>query len=130
MKSNNISIQTKLMVLWIFVKLNVISADLLSFLNANFLREIIETGSAEGVVITPSFLLIAAILLEVNILMVVISRLSTYRINRISNIIAPPIVIAFIIGGGSMSPHYLFFASIEVITLISIMTIAWKWKES
>lgn len=130
MKSNNISIQTKLMVLWIFVKLNVISADLLSFLNANFLKGIIETGSAEGLVITPSFLLIAAILLEVNILMVVISRLATYRINRTLNIIAPPIVIAFIIGGGSMTPHYIFFASIEVITLILIMRIAWKWRES
>lgn len=130
MKSNNISIQTKLMVFWIFVKLNVISADLLSFLNANFLKGIIETGSAEGLVITPSFLLIAAILLEVNILMVVISRLATYRINRTLNIIAPPIVIAFIIGGGSMTPHYIFFASIEVITLILIMRIAWKWRES
>ena len=130
MKSEGISVQTKLMVLWIFVKFNVISADLLSFLNGEFLRGLIETGTAEGVIITPNFLLVAAFLLEVNIVMILISRLSKYRINRIANIVAPLVVIAFIIGGGSFSPHYIFFASIEVIALITIMIMALKWKEA
>lgn len=130
MKIESVSMQTKLMVLWIFVKLNVLSADLLSFLNGEFLRELIEEGTAEGVVITPSFLLIAAILLEINIAMILVSRFSKYKINRLLNRIAPLIVIPFIIIGGSLAPHYVFFASIEVIALIVIMVSAWRWKEN
>jgi hypothetical protein len=121
---------TKLMVLWIFVKLNVISADILSFIQPGFMKGLVETGTAEGLVITPAFLVIAAILLEVNIAMILVSRLASYRINRWLNIIAPIIVAAFIIGGGSLAPHYIFFATIEVITLLIIMRLAIQWKES
>lgn len=130
MKIESVSMQTKLMVLWIFVKLNVLSADLLSFLNGDFLRELIEKGTAEGVVITPSFLLIAGVLLEVNIAMILVSRLSKFKINRLLNRIAPLIVIPFIIVGGSLAPHYIFFASVEVIALIVILVSAWRWKEN
>lgn len=51
-------------------------------------------------------------------------------ITRWLNIIAPIIVAAFIIGGGSLAPHYIFFATIEVITLLIIMRLAIQWKES
>lgn len=123
-------IQTKLMVLWIFVKLNVISADILGFLQPDFLKELTTFGTAEGLVITSSFLLIAAVLLEVNIIMILVSKFLPRKINRILNMVAPVIVAAFIIGGGSLTPHYIFFASIEVIALIVIMKTAIQWKET
>jgi hypothetical protein len=123
-------IQTKLMVLWIFVKLNVISADILGFLQPGFLKELTTSGTAEGLVITPGFLMIAAVLLEVNLIMILVSKFLPRKLSRILNIIAPVIVAAFIIGGGSLAPHYIFFASIEVIALIFIMKTAIQWKES
>ncbi len=128
MEKNKVSAQTKLMVIWIFVKLNVVSADLLSFLEKDFLKNLIEYGKAEQLLITPTLLLISALLLEINIIMIIISKLAPYKINRILNIIAPIIVIIFIIGGGSLSPHYIFFATVECIALISIIMIALKWK--
>ncbi len=83
-----------------------------------------------GVVITPSFLVIAAVLLEVNVAMILVSRFTKFKINRLLNRFAPLIVIAFIIGGGSLAPHYIFFAMTEVIALIAIMMTAWTWKEN
>ncbi|PKM58322.1 MAG: hypothetical protein CVU98_01645 [Firmicutes bacterium HGW-Firmicutes-3] len=127
LKENN-NVQTKLMVLWIFVKLNVISADLLSFLQPGFLKELTTSGTAEGLVITPSFLVIAAVLLEINIVMILVSKFVTRRINRKLNMIAPIIVAAFIVGGGSLAPHYIFFATIELIALFFIMKTAIQWK--
>ena len=121
-------IKNKLMVLWIFVKLNVVSADLLGFLQPDFLKELTTSGTAEGLAITPWFLLVAAILLEINIVMVLISKLAPMKINRRLNIIAPIIVALFIIGGGSFTPHYIFFASLELIALFIIMRTALAWR--
>lgn len=120
--------QTKLMVLWIFVKLNVISADLLSFLQPGFLKELVTSGTAEGLAITPGFLLMAAVLLEINMVMILVSKFAKGPINRRLNRIAPVIVAAFILGGGSLAPHYIFFATIELIGLFFIMKTAIQWK--
>lgn len=120
--------QTTLMVLWIFVKLNVVSADLLSFLQPAFLKELTTSGTAEGLAITPSFLILAAVLLEVNIAMILVSKFASRRLNRNLNLVAPFVVAAFIIGGGSTAPHYIFFATIELIALFFIMKTAIQWK--
>lgn len=122
---NKVEMRTKLSTLWIFVMLNMICADILSFMNSGFLQELM-TGYAGEVHITSSFLLLAAIFLEIPIVMVVLSRLLNDRVNRWANLIAGVITILFVVVGGSIAPHYIFFATIEVVCLLIIMRLAWK----
>ena len=122
---NKVDMRTKLSTLWIFVMLNMICADILSFMNSGFLQELM-TGYAGEVHITSSFLLLAAIFLEIPIVMVVLSRLLNDRVNRWANLIAGGITILFVVVGGSTAPHYIFFATIEVVCLLIIMRFAWK----
>jgi hypothetical protein len=84
-------------------------------------------GSAEGVVITPGFLLIAAVFVEIAVLMVYFSRVLDRKANRIANFTAAVLTAVFVIGGGSLKLHYIFFASIEILILMMIVTLAWGW---
>src|SRR5262245_11329554 len=116
MNANNESAmdtKVKLSTLWIFILFNMVFAVILSFLDAELLNELLM-GRAGDVEITSGFLLLAAIFLEIPIAMVFLSRVMPYKINRWANIIAAVVTIAFVIGGGSTMPHYLFIAAIEV----------------
>ena len=112
--------------LWVFVMFNMLSADILSFMYPGFLKELM-TGYAGEIQITPGFLLVAAIMLEIPIAMIFLSRVLKYRVNRWANMIAGAITIAFVAGGGSTVPHYLFIATIEGVCMLLIMWYAWKW---
>ena len=127
MEINRVDMKVILSTLWIFVLFNMIYADILGFMKADFLQEVI-TGNAGGIQITPGFLLMAAMFLEIPIAMVVLSRFLKYKINRWANIIAASLTIIFVIAGGSTAPHYIFFATIEVLALALIIWFAWKWK--
>lgn len=122
-------IHVKLSSLWIMVVLNIICADILSFISPGFMAELV-TGGLESNVVTHGLLLAIAVLLEIPIAMIFLSRILPQRSNRISNLVAGIITIVFVIGGGSPTPHYIFFASIEVICLLIIMQTAFSWKES
>ena len=73
--------------LWIFVTLNYIYADVFGLLDPVQLRTIL-TGIVGGVTITQEFLLLGALLMEIPILMVLLSRVLPYKANRIANITA------------------------------------------
>jgi TRAP-type C4-dicarboxylate transport system permease small subunit len=66
--------------------------------------------------------------MEIPIAMIFLSRILKYRANRCANIIAGVITIAYVIVGGSTSPHYVFFATIEVVCILLIVWFAWKWR--
>jgi Sec-independent protein secretion pathway component TatC len=90
--------------LWVVVMFNMAFADILSFIVPGNLEEMM-TGSV-GFQFTPGLILIFAILLEIPIAMIILSRVLKYRINRWVNIIASVITILFVIGGGSTDIHY------------------------
>jgi len=90
----------------------------------------VSPALVEELPITPGFLLVAAVVTEVPIAMVVLSRVLPLPANRPANIIAAIVTIAFVIGGGSLTPHYLFFASVEVAALLFIIWAAWTWREA
>lgn len=113
--------------LWIFVMFNMLAADILSFMVPGFLAQLM-TGYAEEIHITPGFLLVAAIMMEIPMAMIFLSRIMKYRANRWANIIAGVITIAFVIGGGSNKTLYIFFATIEVVSILLIVWFAWKWR--
>ena len=117
--------RVRLSTLWIFVMFNMVFADIVGFMIPGALEDII-TGNV-GVDITEGLLLVFSILLEIPIAMIVLSRVLPYRANRIANIIAAVITILFVIGGGSATLVYIFFATIEVLAMLVIIWFAWKW---
>jgi hypothetical protein len=126
MKNNNIG--KTLSTLWIVIMFNMAFADILGFMLPDFLK-ILTTGYAGPIKITQEFLLIAAIMLEIPIVMIFLSRILKYKANRWANIIASIVTITFVIGGGSLTLPYIFFATIEVGCMLFIIWYAWKWDE-
>jgi hypothetical protein len=120
------ALRAKLSTLWVFLLFNMVFADIFTFMYPGTLQQIMA-GNADGTPITPGFLLGAAVLTEISIAMVIVSRLLKHRANRWFNIAAAVFTIAFVIGGGSATPHYIFFASIELVTGLVIIVMAWKW---
>jgi len=113
----------KISTLWIIVTLNIVFADIYSIiieLNGGSLLDI--PGDAE------TMMLIAVFLTNIPIIMIYLSRILDFKINRRINIGAAILTILYIIGGASMTPHYIAAASIEVVLLLLIICMAWKWR--
>lgn len=125
-KTTELEKRANLSTLWIFVMLNMIFADIFAFMHPGALEQLMA-GNAEQIQITPEFLLAAAVLIEIPIAMVLLSRVLGHRFNRIANIVAGVITIVYIIGGGSATPTYIFFASIQIATTLFIIWYAWSW---
>jgi hypothetical protein len=120
-------IRARISTLWIVVLFTMLYADVLSFLNPEFLRELM-TGYAEGVRVTQPLLVASAIMVEIPILMVLLSRLLKPRVNKRANLVAIALTAAFIVVGGSTNPHYLFLATVELICLAVILRQVWGWR--
>lgn len=123
-------IDTRILIstLWIVIMFNMAFADILSFMIPGSLQAAIS-GTVDGVNITEELMLIAALILEIPIAMILLSRTLKWKMNRNLNIAAALITIAFVVGGGSLALHYIFLGGIEVICLLLIIRIAWTWKE-
>jgi mannitol-specific phosphotransferase system IIBC component len=122
------SIEQKVSLLWIVVMLNMVYADIVGFISPGSLQEIM-TGSPEGLKITQGLLVVFAVLIEIPIAMIFLSRMLNRKSNRIANIAACVITIAFIVGGGSAKAHYLFFAGIEVLCMLLIVWTCIRWPK-
>ena len=116
--------------LWIFVLFNYLYCDLLGLMDSNLLNQYL-TGTVEGMKINESFLFAGAILMEIPIAMVLLSRVLNYKANRWSNIIAAfikTVVMIMTLFVGTPTMYYLFFAIIEIATTAFIIWYAWTWK--
>jgi len=122
------SMEAMLSTMWVFVMLNMLFADIFTFMIPGFLKELM-TGYAGEIQITQGFLLGAAMLAEIPIAMVLLSRVLNYRANRWTNIVAGVITIAYVIVGGSATLPYIFFAIAEVACMALIVLLAWKWPK-
>ena len=129
-KTTKIDMKVLLSTLWIFAIFNYLYADVLGFYEPGVLEELM-TGSVGGIQFTQGFLLGAAILMETAIVMVLLSRVLEYRANRLANIITGVIHTLAVSGsmfvGSAPSPHYMFFGTIEIVTTLLIIWLAWKW---
>ncbi|MHA1128354.1 MAG: DUF6326 family protein [Alphaproteobacteria bacterium] len=117
-----IDIKTKISTLWIVVTLNIVFADIYSIiieLSGGNLLDI--PGDAE------MMMLIAVFLTNIPIVMIYLSRVLNGKINRRVNIGAAIFTIVYVIGGASMTPHYIAAALIEVALLLFIIQTVWKW---
>lgn len=123
----NMDTGEKISTLWIVVMFNMIFADILMLFIPELLQEFLS-GSTP-VLITQELMLIMAVIIEIPIAMIFLSRVLRPKINRWVNIVAAIITILFVVGGGSLVLHYIFFATVEVVCLLSILIYAWKWKQ-
>ena len=121
-------IGTKLSTLWVVVMFNMVFADILTFITPGALQDL-WAGQA-GVTITPGLLLGFAILIEIPIAMIFLSRVLKPRANRWANTIAGVVTTAFVIGGASLTPHYVFFAGVEIACMALIVWSVWAQRDS
>jgi hypothetical protein len=124
--------QEKLSLLWIFVMFNYLYADVLSLYEPGTLEQLMS-GSVGGVHFTPGFLLGAAVLMETAIIMVILSRILSYKANRIFNIVIGAVHTLSVFGSMFIGPGpslaYLFFGTIEIVTTLYIIYLAWTWPK-
>ena len=128
MNTHETELKVSLSTLWIFVVINIAFADIVGFMNPGALQSIIS-GSV-GFKITQELMLAFAVLLEIPIAMIFLSRVLKDRANRWANIVAAVITTGFVVSGGNTSLSYIFFATIEVVAMLFILWYAWKWPVS
>ncbi len=125
--AKKIETRVLLSTLWIVVMLNMLKADLLSLYIPGTLDELVTFAGETPIA---QLMLGGAIMMEISIAMIILSRVLKYQANRWANIIVSIITIAFVVLGGSSYPHYIFIATVEVICLLLILWFAWKWSGS
>jgi hypothetical protein len=111
------NMKIKIILLWVVVMINMIFADIFSFM---FLTEF---------PVTQETMLIFAIIIEIPIAMIFLSWVLKDKANRLANIIASAITIPFVIVGGNAYLHYYFFATIEIVCMALIIWYSWKWPK-
>jgi len=125
---STMSLGARLSTLWVVVMFNMVFADILTFITPGALQDL-WTGQA-GVHVTPGLLLAFAILLEIPIAMIFVSRLLKPGANRWANTVAAVVTTAFVVGGGSLSLHYVFFATVEIACMALIVWSVWTQRDS
>ncbi len=107
--------------------INMLKADILSLFIPGSAEELARTSASAGASI-PQLMLIGAVMENLAIAMIILSRVLKYGINRWFNIIVGIVTIAYIWGGGVSYPHYIFIATVETICLLLIVWFAWTWR--
>jgi len=111
--------------MWIVVMFNMVFADIYSIMVELVKKNTL--GGIPGDVVT--VMAVAAIVTNIPIVMIYLSRVLKYKANRLVNIIAAAITILYVVGGGSTAPHYIIAAAFEVVFLLLIIWNAWKWPK-
>lgn len=124
------AIKARLSTLWIFALFNYLYCDVVGLMDPALLKQFMA-GNVGGVQITQGFLLGAAILMEIPISMILLSRVLKDRANRWANVIAGIImtVVQFssLFFGSFPTIYYVFFSIIEMASTAFIVWYAWKW---
>ena len=116
-------IRVKLSALWIVVLFNIAFADIVGFVHPGALEKIM-TGDV-GFELNEGILLAFSIMLEIPIAMIFLSRVLKAGANRWANIVAGVLTTVFVIGGGSATLSYYFFAAVEIACIVLIIRYAW-----
>lgn len=129
MNTNKKAVETKdrkviFSTLWIFAMFNYLYADVFGlFFN--------PAAHTETLPMTQEAVLAFAIMMEIAIAMVLLSRYLKYGANRWANMIAGifhTALVAWSLTGAAQPPFYWMFASIEMACTLFIAWYAWKWR--
>ena len=127
--SGRIDAKVLLSTLWIVVMINMAYADILALHIPGAFDEVAKTSVSTGTTI-PQLMLGGAIMMEIPVAMIILSRVLKYGVNRWVNIIAGIFTIAYIWGGIASYPHYIFIATVETLCLLLIIWFAWTWRST
>ena len=119
--------KSKLSTLWIFATLNFLYCDVVTLMDR---AKEFAAGSVGAIHITQGFLLGAAVLVEIPISMVLLSRVLNYRANRLANIAAGvtmTAVQALTLVVSAPAPYYAFFSILEIGCTAAIVWYAARW---
>ena len=123
--------KTLLSTLWIFLTVNYIYCDVFSLHDAKMLQAFL-TGEVGSMTITEEFLLTFAFIMQIPMIMILLSRYLTYKVNRYLNIAAATITGSIqsvtVYMGGTL--YYMFFSFFEISTAIFILFLAVTWKKA
>lgn len=109
--------------LWVILMINMIYNDIFSLVLAHAgLLEMDIPGDPR------LMMAIAGVLTNIPIVMILVSRRAAHRLNRRLNLAAAVFTLLYIVGGGDTAPHYLVVAAIELIILVGIFVVAWRWS--
>jgi hypothetical protein len=113
----------KLSLLWIFVVLLMVYADIVSLMDPTSAIRVrmVGTPMSEG------FLVAGAIVMITSIAMVILSWALSYKVNRWVTIVIGVFTIQQILAGGH-GLYYVFFETVEITCILLIIWFAWKWK--
>ena len=115
--------KVKLSLLWIFVVLLMVYADIVSLMDpTSMIRE-----RMVGAPMSAGFLLAGAIVMIISIVMVILSWVLDYKVNRWVTIVIGAFMIQQIIAGGH-GLYYVLFETVEVACILLITWFTWKWK--
>jgi hypothetical protein len=119
--------------LWIFAVLNYLYCDVMGLMDSALLEQFLQ-GNVGGVETTQGFFLAAALLMEISMSMVLLSKILPYGVNRWANIIAGAITtvvqVSSLFFGSAPTAYYIFFSVIEVSCTLFITVYAWNWANS
>lgn len=121
--------KTILSTIWIFYLFNILYADVL-----NLMGEVPPTDGAELIetLLSPEMLLGAAVFLETAMIMIILSRVLNYGVNRWFNIVVATLHTIGVTASlfvGTPTIFYVFFAGVEIATSLFIVWYAWTWTK-
>ncbi|WP_431917990.1 DUF6326 family protein [Nonomuraea jabiensis] len=120
----------RLSTLWVFALFNYLYCDIVGLMDSGLLKQYL-TGHVEGLNISSGFLLGSAVLMEIPIAMIVVSRLAKQRTGRLLNLAAGTlmtVVQSATLFVGTPTMYYAFFSVIEIACTSYITGCAWKWR--
>ncbi len=126
-------LKTRFSTLWVFVMFNYLYCDVIALMDPGMLKQFL-TGSLGGIQLNQGFFLQAAILMEIPIAMIFLSRVLKYGANRWVNIVAGALMtvvqLASLFAGSPPTVYYIFFSVIEMACTSFIVVSAWTWRNA
>ena len=114
----------KLSALWATVNFNILIADIIGFIHPGVLQKILN-GDFGGISVTPELLLLFSVVNEIPILMVFFSLTLPVKATRWLSTGAALLTTLYVVGGGSATYSYYFFASMEILAMLAVVWYVW-----
>lgn len=114
----------KFAALWTVVMFSIVMADIIGFMHPGTLQRMID-GNV-GFTITSELLLLFSVLTTVPIVMIFLSLVLPVKTNRWLNTVAVILTTLFVVGAGSATYSYFFFATLEIVSMLAVLWYAWR----
>ena len=125
-----IGVRLKISALWIAILFLFAYGDIFGFFQEGQIVEVIA-GEVSGIEITETFLFAVSVYIAIASVMVFLSLVLQWRVNRWTNIVLPILYIVSIAVSaiGESSAYFIFLSLTESVLLLLIIWYAWTWPK-